>query len=220
MPDRPARARSSGRPDFVDALVADLRAVDPAPSLVRALSAWVCVALLWTVIGILVLGGLRATALTDLRTPRLAAELTLGAAAGIALARAALEAGVPGSPRRRLLAPVLLFGGLWLAVALGALPLPGPDASMVGKRAHCFLEGLALAVLPGLVGLQSIRRRSLVAEPLTGGLIGLAAGMLPALAMTLACLYDPGHALRFHFTPMLVAAAVLGLRGALRPAPD
>ena len=91
---------------------------------------------------------------------------------------------------------------------------------MAAKRAHCFLEGLAIAPLPSGVGLYMIRRRSLRAGPIGCGLIGLAGGGLPALAMQLACLYDPSHALRFHFTPMLVAAGVLGLLGALRSGED
>ena len=115
---------------------------------------------------------------------------------------------------------MLVVAGLWLAVAFGGLPLHGPDVSMVGKRAHCFLEGLAIAALPAGLGLRMVRRRTLRAGPLTGGLIGLAAGLLPALAMQLACLYDPSHALRFHFTPMLVAAGALGLLGALRADDD
>jgi len=221
MPHRATRTKPVERIDFVEALVADLRAVVPAPDLARALTVWALVGLGSTAAWILVLGGHREAALADLATPRLALELLLGGATLAVLARAALEAGVPGGPsQRRLLAPVLLMAGLWLAVALGGLPIPGPDASMAGKRAHCFREGLAIAALPAGVGLRMIRRRSLRAGPLAGGLIGLAAGLLSALAMQLACLYDPSHALRFHFTPMLVAAGVFGLLGALRSGDD
>lgn len=221
MSDRTDRTKPHERVDFVEALVADLRPVAPAPDLGRALAVWALLGVGGAAAWVLVLGGPRETALADLTTPRLAVELLLGVVTLVVLARAALEVGVPGRPsRRRLLAPALLMAGLWLAVALGALPLHGPDASMAAKRAHCFLEGLAIAALPAGVGLHMIRRRSLSAGPIGGSLIGLAGGGLPALAMQLACLYDPSHALRFHFTPMLVAAGVLGLLGALRSGDD
>lgn len=217
MPHSSARPNRSERLDFTEALVADLHAVLPAPALRPALAGWVGFGLLSTALFVFSLGSLRGTALADLATPRLALELLFGSATLITLARAALEAGVPGGPGRgSLLAPPLFFAALWLGVALGVVPLPGPDAAMIGKRAHCFLEGLGITALPALVGVHMIRHRSLRTGALTGGLIGLAAGTFPALAMQLACLYDPVHALRFHFTPMLAAAAALGLLGAHR----
>lgn len=215
MPDDPVRTHAPDRVDFVDALVADLRAVEPAPSLTTAAAAWIGFGVGLTAIAVLALGALREGALLDLQTPRLALEFLFGLATLVALVRAALEAGVPGSPPPlRLVAPALVFGLLWLGVALGPVPLHGPDASMIGKREHCFLEGLAITLLPAALGLRAIRRRSLGAGALGGALIGLAAGALPALAMQLACMYDPEHALDFHFTPMLVGAGVAAMLGA------
>ncbi|MGB0619943.1 MAG: NrsF family protein [Myxococcota bacterium] len=216
MQSGPERPIPAARLDFVEALVADLRAVTPAPALRRVLLTWIGFSVLATGAVTLLLGPLRDDVLTDLATPRLALEIGLGFATLIALAVAGLEAGVPGGPRRTLLVlPPALFAIGWLAIALGAFSLAGPDPSSIGKREHCFLEGLLLILAPAVLGLRSIRVRSLGAGWLSGGLIGLAAGGLPALAMQLACMYDPEHALHFHFTPMLVAAALSAFGGAL-----
>lgn len=212
MTEQRDHSTASERPDLIEALVADLRAVEPAPTLARTLASWIGFGLLSTTLAVLALGGLHETALADLASPRFALEHLAGIASLIALAYAALEIDVPGAPRRSLLlVPIVLLGSLWLAIAVGARPLHALEASMLGKRAHCFLEGLVIAIPPVLIGMRMVRRRSLRASTLGGVLLGLAAGALPALAMQLACLRDPDHALRFHFTPMLVAALALGL---------
>ncbi|WP_158678829.1 hypothetical protein [Pseudoalteromonas sp. T1lg75] len=42
--------------------------------------------------------------------------------------------------------------------------------------------------------------------------LSLASGMMPALYMQLACMYEPGHILLFHITPgLLVMVIGLGL---------
>ncbi|MCR9097124.1 MAG: DUF1109 domain-containing protein [bacterium] len=215
MPHDPVRTNPPEHLEFVDALVADLRVVEPAPSLRTATAEWVGLGVLATSLALLALGAFRDGALADLQTPRVALEFLFGVATLVALARAGLEAGVPGSPPLlRLVAPAVALGVVWLGVALGPIPLHGPDPSMVGKRAHCFLEGLAITLLPAAWGLRAIRRRSLGAGALGGALIGLAAGALPAVAMQLACMYDPEHALHFHFTPMLVGGGIAALLGA------
>ena len=211
------------RSDFVSALVADLRAVSPAPPVRRALTVWTLGAIALTATATLVLGPLREHALSDLTTPRLSLEFLFGTATLLSLTVAALEAGVPGSPRflrSGLPGLSLVFALCWLAIAIGPFALAGPEPSMLGKREHCFLEGLAIGLLPAILGLHMIRGRSLRAGALTGALIGAAAGTLPALAMQIACMYEPNHALHFHFTPILVGAVVMGGLGALLQARD
>jgi len=74
---------------------------------------------------------------------------------------------------------------------------------------------MAYAVAPILVALFLIRRLYPLRFVRTAMSVGLAAGMLPALYMQLACMYEPPHILAFHILPglmmVLVGAAVAAL---------
>jgi hypothetical protein len=45
-------------------------------------------------------------------------------------------------------------------------------------------------------------------DALAGALMGGASACLTGLAMQLACMYDPAHALRYHLPPILPATAL------------
>lgn len=215
MTHRPQASTHSPRRDlpgdFVEALVADLRPVSVAPGTAWALATWGALAVLLTGGTLLLLGPLREDALADLASTRLALEVALGLSTVLALAAAAFEIGVPGGPRReRLLGPAAALGAAWLAVALGTIDLDGPVTSMLDKRPHCLLEGLLIGILPALLGLRVAWRRGLGVGAPSGLLVGLSAGALPAIAMQIACMYDPVHALRFHFPPVLMLGLATG----------
>ena len=54
-----------------------------------------------------------------------------------------------------------------------------------------------------------LMRRLYPLRPLhSAAALGIAAGLAPGLYMQLACMYDPGHALLFHYLPGVAAAAV------------
>jgi len=199
------------RLQFVAALVEDLSPVRPVPPTLRAFGAWATVAVPLAVTLASLGGPPREGILADLSTPRLALEFALGISALIALGIGGIEAALPGSPRlASRLSPGLVLGAAWLGVASTGLGLEGPAMSMLGKREHCLVEGIAIAALPAFLGVRVVRARAVGRAPIAGLWVGLAAGAFPALAMQLACMYDPGHALRFHYTPILVA----GLAGA------
>ena len=84
----------------------------------------------------------------------------------------------------------------------------GPDR--ISSR--CYLEILIHALPPALVALFFIRRLYPLNFIRTSMAAGLAAGMIPALYMQLACAYEPVHILTLHILPglcvVLVAAAV------------
>ena len=132
--------------------------------------------------------------------------------AAIALLVAGLEFGVPGaSSARRLLTPAILLSAGFVTWALFADVIPGPAASMVGKRAHCFLEALALALPPYALALFHLRRRILYHRAICGAAVGAAAAMIPALLMQIACMHDPAHAMGLHFPPILIVALAGGV---------
>ncbi len=142
-------------------------------------------------------------------------ESVLGVAAIVTLGAAAFRAGIPAVPSRTALLLPLLPLAAWLGVHVVGLWHPTFEASMAGKRLHCWLEVLACG-LPGLVlGCFAIRRRL---WPLrgarTGAWLGFASGAIPALAMQFICIHEPQHILAFHLGPMLVLGVVGAVAGA------
>lgn len=148
-------------------------------------------------------------------------ESVLGVAAIVALGAAAFRAGIPATPTRHALLLPLLPLLAWIGLHVIGLWHPTFEASMAGKRLHCWLEVLACGV-PGLVlGCLAIRRWL---WPLrgarTGAWLGFASGAIPALAMQFICIHEPQHILAFHLGPMLVlglVGAVVGARVLRRP---
>ena len=201
------------RDRLIAALAADAQPVQRPGRTGRLTLTWLAVAAAIAVAGLL----LNAPA-TVFRGPLLMVsaqfllESVLGAAAIICLGLAAFRSGIPAPPSQRAIWLPLLPFLAWLALHVVELWHPTFEASMVGKRLHCWLEVLAVG-LPGLViGCYAIRRRL---WPLrgrrTGALLGLASGALPALAMQFICMHEPQHILAFHLAPM----GVLGLVGAV-----
>lgn len=206
---------------LVDALVSALTPVRPAPSWPAATAGWLAAAVLVVVTALVASGPFRPDFLASLATPRLGLEIGLGVLAALALAAIGLERDVPGAPRTlRLAGPLLALAvaAVWVALlaapigSLDASGLTGPAAGPTGKRAHCFVEGLVFAALPIGLAMVALRRRALAPRGSTGAVVGLAAGVLVATGMQLACQWDPVHALRFHAGlagPLALASALI-----------
>lgn len=204
-----------GEARFIDALVGELAPVSPAASWSRAVAGWLVVAGGFVAFAMLASGPLRPSLDGDLSHGRFLLELALGVFAIIVLLASGLEIGVPGGPSTRWLTiSALGVVGLWIGISffgesLVSAVLSAPSPSMAGKREHCFVEGVLISSVPFFIAMAALRRRALYAGAPSGFLLGLAAAGLPALGMQLACMYEPGHALNFHFSPMLFFA-VLG----------
>ena len=164
------------------------------------------------------LGRVRETALLQLQTePHFLLESLLGLAAIMATTLVTFRAGIPGLASRglALLAAVLL--GAWLLNHLLGLSWPALEPSMLGKRPHCYLETLLLAVPPLVLALHWLGRMYPLSPRLAVLAAGLACGLLPALYMQIACMYEPSHILKFHILPGLLVAPLAMLINRLLP---
>ena len=73
---------------------------------------------------------------------------------------------------------------------------------------HAGRKALTLYSVPPLVWLIYLQRQRYVLEPVRAvGHAALAAGLLPALMMQIACMYEPSHILSFHVLPVVILAA-------------
>ena len=169
-------------------------------------------ALLWLVasagfvIGITAwFGPIRANAITQLATePRFLLETALGAVAIAFTAVMAFRTAVPGAATRRGVLIGLGLILLWLANYVLDLAYPALEPSMLGKREHCVVETFLFALPPACLALLLSRRFFPLRPVYSAFLFCLAAAMLPALYMQLACMYVPAHILQMHILPGLL----------------
>ena len=126
----------------------------------------------------------------------------------------AFRGAVPAALTRRfaMVGAVLML--LWLAQYVFGLVNPALEPSELGKRGHCSMEVMLYSTPLILAAMYFIRRLYPLAFARTALSAGLAAGMIPALYMQLACMYESVHILSMHIFPGLVmglAAAAMAL---------
>lgn len=193
---------------LIDELSSALEPASPPPPLWRLWALWLLASGAWVVLVTYWLGPIRPTALAEIQTvPRFALEMLAGLVGAVALAVAGFRVAVPGSLSRRGLSAALALAALWGCLLLLALVSPALEPGMLGKRDHCYLEAI-LCSLPPLLALLYWQRRLYTLAPWrAAALAGLAAGLLPAWYMQVACMYLPAHNLLFHLGPALLTAA-------------
>ena len=198
--------------ELIDELSRELEPVSSPPSLWRLWGLWLLVSAAWVVLVTHWLGPIRPTALAELQTvPRFTLEMLAGLVGAVGLAVASFHVAVPGGLSRRGMLVALGLAALWGCLLLLALVSPALEPSMLGKRNHCYLEAI-LSALPPLLALLYWQRRLYTLAPWrAAALAGLAAGLLPALYMQVACMYLPAHILLFHLGPALLTAAMAPL---------
>ena len=198
---------------LIDSLVGDLEPRRPVqwPWLVAV--AWLLPAALFVVAVTGLLGPLRPNAFDQLANhPRFLLETLLGVAAIGAAALVAFYSAIPGGINRTWQMAALWMMALWLLNYVVGLVNPALEPSMLGKRDHCVFETFIYALPPLVLGLVVLQRRLYPLQPLrSAALVGLVAGMLPALYMQIACMYVPLHILKFHVAPGLAVALVAPL---------
>jgi hypothetical protein len=194
----------------------DLAPVSPVPN-VNALSAtWLSLSAIYVVLMTHLVGPIRPGAYSQLFTePRFLLESLLGAAAITWVGMAAFRAAIPAVLSKTFATAGVVLLSLWLGQYVFGLIDPALEPSMLGKRGHCYLETMAYSLPPIAIAVVLIRRLYPLKFIRTAMVLGLAAGMLPALYMQLACMYEPVHILGLHILPglamVLVGAAIAAL---------
>lgn len=202
---------SSDRARHIESLAAEIEPRRGLRSVTNALPWWLasaCLIALW-------MSPMRpGFAQQWLDSPHFLFETLLGAAAGLALIKAAFDLGVPDPlPGWRRAGAALVLLVTWVGVQSFGLVHPALEPSMLGKREGCNVETFLLS-LPALgLGLAMMRRFAPLARVETGALLGAAAAAIPALLMQLGCMYVVDHILVSHFAPGLLTIALGALLG-------
>jgi len=193
--------------ELIANLSRDVAPVSPAPRVNKLGMTWFLLSATYVVVATHMIGPARSGAFSQLATePRFLMETLLGAAAILWTSLLAFRAAIPAALTRQFAAVGLVLMALWLAQYVIGLVSPALEPSMVGKRNHCYYETMIYALPPILIGLFLIRRLYPLRYLRTAMWLSLAAGMLPALYMQLACMYEPVHILSFHILPGLLMA--------------
>jgi len=196
---------------LIDALAGDLKPVKPFANANLMGMGWLICGALYTVAVTHLLGPIRPNALTQLVSePRFMAETLLGLLAITGFSLTAFRGGIPGELNSRLTSTATVLLMLWLLSYITGLFYPALEPSMLGKRDHCVVETFIYA-LPPMGAACYLLRKMYPLRPLqTAVAFSIAAGMLPALYMQIACMYAPDHILKFHILPGL-AIVPLGI---------
>lgn len=190
-------------------LSTSLAPVSPAPNINRLALSWFLLSAIYTVAVTHLFGPVRPGAFSQLASePRFLLETMLGVAAILWTALLALRSAVPAALSKQFAATGMVLMTLWLAQYVIGFISPALEPSSLGKRTYCYVETLAYALPVILAGLYFVRRLYPLRPVRTAMSIGLVAGMLPALYMQLACMYEPLHILAFHILPGLLMVGV------------
>jgi hypothetical protein len=204
---------------LISNLSRDLASVSPLSNINRLAIAWFLLSAIFVVAVTHLFGPIRPGAFSQLGTePRFMLETMLGVAAILWTSLLAFRSAVPAALSKKFAATGMVLMALWLAQYVIGFVSPALEPSMLGKRDHCFSETLVYSLPVILTGLFFIRRLYPLRPVRTAMSIGLAAGMLPALYMQLACMYEPSHILGYHILPgLLMVGAAAGIAAIWRP---
>jgi hypothetical protein len=182
----------------------------PWPPLRVALLYWLATWGLVVAVGLAVAPARPNAVLQAITHPQFLLESLLGLIAGAAVVAFAFADSVPGYARRGAMSAALVLAVAWALAYVVGLEYPALPPSMAGKRPLCFYETLAYGAPAALVAWMLVLRYYPLAPVRSAALLGLAAGIVPALFMQFACMYDPAHILTHHILPipLLVAASV------------
>ncbi len=204
---------------LISNLSRDLAPVSKPPKINRLAMAWFLLSACYVIAVTGLFGPIRPGALAQLVTqPRFLFETMLGVAAILWVSLLAFRSAVPAALSRQFAATGIVLMVLWLSQYVIGIFSPALEPSTLGKRPYCIYETMVYALPVMLAGLYLVRRLYPLHPVRTGVSIGLVAGMLPALYMQFACMYEPVHILVFHISPGLLMLGVgAGFAAVWRP---
>ena len=194
---------------LISNLSSDLAPVSPPGNINMLAISWFLLSAVYVVGVIHLFGPVRSGAFSQLATePRFLLETMLGAMAILWVSLLAFRSAVPARLSKQFAAAGMVLMALWLAQYVIGFVSPALEPSQQGKRTYCYLETLVYSLPVILAGLYFVRRLYSLRPFRTAMSIGLAAGMMPALYMQLACMYEPLHILAYHILPGMVMVGV------------
>ena len=197
------------RGDLIDSLSADLKPVQPVANINMLTAVWLILGVAYVMASALVLGPIRPGVFEQLLgNPRFLLETLYGAGVFTLVAMVAFNSAIPAavSPALKRLATAAVI--VWVLNFLYALVNPALEPSMLGKRPHCYLETLVYALPPMLFAIYRQQKLYSLKPRDSAMWAGLAAGLIPAWYMQVACMYLPKHVLLFHILPGFAMAGV------------
>jgi len=200
----------SSQQQLIKSLATQLKPIKPLMNNNLLTLLWLLGSVLYCLAIIHLLGPIRSNAYSQLLTePRFMLEMFAGLTAIVLTSVVAFGHTVPGAlsgPVKMTAHIAVLF---WIGLNIYGLFDPAIEPSTEGYRHGCVFETFLYALPPLFIaGLLARRRMALELTP-TGFSLGLAAGMIPAWYMQIACMYAPEHMLKFHLMPAIIVA-VLG----------
>ncbi|MEM7542264.1 MAG: NrsF family protein [Pseudomonadota bacterium] len=198
------------RDELISELAADLKPVTgaPRPASLAMLSLIIGTAV--TLALLLSLGELRPGLQQQVSSsPRFLLESIIGAAAVGTLFFSGLQLAVPAMHNliKQVTIPLTLLS-VWIGFYVYGLFDPALAPSMAGKREHCWLETLLVAMPPLVIAFYICSRLYPLRGRWSGFLLGLGAGAIPALVMQFTCMYQAQHILTHHLLPGLTVGLV------------
>ena len=197
--------------ELIAALSRDLKPVNALPNLNVLAVIWLLASAGFVVAMTHLVAPIRPGSFGQLiSNPRFLVESLLGLLAIAWIGLTAFRESIPAALTRPFAVIGCILMILWLAQYVIGLISPALEPSILGKRAHCLEETMIYALPPIVAAVMIMRRLYPLRFVRTAMIFGLAAGMLPALYMQFACMYEAKHILSFHVLPGLAMVLVAG----------
>lgn len=198
------------RGELIHDLSKDLEPVRQRPAVQLLAVTWLLLGFAYVVLTTHLLGPLRPGVMEQLQHhPRFLVETLAGLVVIGLVTTVSFLSSVPAALSRKLVRVTVLAIGLWIMNFSYGLLDPALTPSMDGKRHHCYIETLLYSLPPMLLAIYLQQKQFPLKPHLSAIWAGLAAGLIPAWYMQVACMYEPTHILLFHILPGLL----MGLLG-------
>jgi len=190
------------REELILSLVNDLKVKPKQLPILYVAFLWWVVSWCYVVVATLLMGGIREDS-HEHWLHHFQLEFLLGFAASFLVMLAAWMSIVPGLLSKRLLYASLFVFSSWLLLYVIGSYEPVVELNMYDKREHCYFEGFLYSVPPLFFAFFLMSRRFALQQWQSGFLMGLAAGLIPALFMQFFCMYEPLHILQSYVLPVV-----------------